>query len=86
MYRLVDEVLEMTELTRHQHSIVGEGDGAYGLSVEQVQCVVVGWWWWWEEAVIVVVGVARRFGHLRCGRGVVACRTEPCNSCYQAAC
>lgn len=29
------EVLEMTELARLQHSIVGDGDGGQGLSVEQ---------------------------------------------------
>ncbi|KAL4434347.1 hypothetical protein ABPG75_000788 [Micractinium tetrahymenae] len=33
--QLVEEVLEMTELARLQHSIVGEGDGGHGLSVEQ---------------------------------------------------
>lgn len=33
--RLVDETLEMTELTRLQHGIVGEGGGGAGLSVEQ---------------------------------------------------
>ena len=33
--RLVDETLEMTELSRLQHGIVGEGGGGAGLSVEQ---------------------------------------------------
>lgn len=33
--QLVGEVLEMTELARLQHSIVGDGDGGQGLSVEQ---------------------------------------------------
>ena len=33
--QLVDETLEMSELARLQHSIVGDGDGGQGLSVEQ---------------------------------------------------
>lgn len=33
--QLVEETLEMTELTRLRHSIVGEGDGGQGLSMEQ---------------------------------------------------
>ena len=35
VHQLVDETLEMTELTRLQHNIVGEGEGGQGLSVEQ---------------------------------------------------
>jgi energy-coupling factor transporter ATP-binding protein EcfA2 len=35
--RLVDETLEMTELTALQHSIVGEGQGGQGLTVEQMK-------------------------------------------------
>lgn len=38
----MEEVLEMTELTRLQHSIVGEGDGGHGLSTEQRKRLSIG--------------------------------------------